>query len=97
MGKKYSAEERNEAVRLAGEIGAKAASVRLGINTDTIYTWISKTRQKESKTAATIAAHGETEGLAAENEHLRKQLREQEEEIELLQDALGFFAKRRKK
>ena len=35
--------------------------------------------------------------LADENKQLRRELREREEEIEILQDALGFFVKRRKK
>jgi transposase-like protein len=46
MAKQYTPEERHEAVKLAGEIGTKAASERLGINIDTIYTWISKARQR---------------------------------------------------
>jgi transposase len=37
------------------------------------------------------------EGLAAENDALRKALREKEQEVEILQEALGFFVKRRKK
>ena len=97
MGNKYSEEERNEAVRLSGEIGVRAASTRLGINQDTIYTWVSKAKQREAKAAETVAGYGGTEGLATENERLRKQLQEREEEIEILQDALGFFAKCRKR
>ena len=97
MGKIYSATERSEAVKLASEIGTKAAAERLGINLDTLYTWISKAKRRAVQSAETVASYGGAEGMALENERLRKQLREREEEIEILQDALGFFAKRRKK
>lgn len=96
MAKQYSSEERYEAVKLAGEIGAKAASERLGINLDTLYTWTSKARKRSETVAAVIREKG-PEGLLIENEHLKKELQEREQEIEILQDALGFFAKRRKK
>lgn len=97
MSKIYSAEERSEAVRLAAEIGTKAASERLGINIDTVYTWISKAKRRAQQTANTVAAYGGSEGMAAENERLRKLLHEREQEVEILQDALGFFVKRQKK
>jgi transposase-like protein len=97
MSKIYSAEERSEAVRLAAEIGTKAASERLGINIDTVYTWISKAKRRAQETATTVAAYGGPEGMAAENERLRKLLHEREQEVEILQDALGFFVKRQKK
>lgn len=97
MGKVYSAEERAEAVKLAREIGAATAAQRLGINVDTIYTWVSKAKRREAQNAALVAEHGGAEGLAAENERLRRQLKEREEEVEILQNALGFFVKRQKK
>ena len=37
MGKRYTNEERQEALKLADEIGPAAAARRLGINTDTLY------------------------------------------------------------
>ena len=37
MGKRYTKEERREALKLAEEIGAAAAARRLGINVDTLY------------------------------------------------------------
>ena len=45
MAKKYTAEERAEAVKLAREIGNRAAADRLDINIDTLYNWLS-TRNK---------------------------------------------------
>lgn len=93
MGKTYSNQEREEALKLAREIGTAAASQRLGINADTMYTWQSKARKRAANPPSPM---GEGD-MKAELASLRKRLREQEEEIEILQDALGFFAKRRKK
>lgn len=96
MGKRYTLEERQEALKLAAEIGNKAASERLDINLDTLYTWISKDKNRRDKLQAVVQEKG-PEGLAAENDALRKALREKEQEVEILQEALGFFVKRRKK
>ena len=72
MAKKYTAEERAAAVKLAHEIGNRAAADRLDI----------KPSQAE---------------MELENEQLRKALAEKETEVEILQDALGFFVSSRKK
>jgi transposase len=37
------------------------------------------------------------EEIKAENDRLRKELKQAREDIEILQDALGFFAKSRRK
>ena len=95
MGKRYTLEERQEALKLAVEIGNKAAAERLDINLDTLYTWISKDKNRRDKLQAVVQEKG-PEGLAAENDALRKALREKEQEVEILQEALGFFVKRQK-
>ena len=95
MGKRYTKEERQEALKLAEEIGAAAAARRLGINVDTLYGW--RVREKERAAALKAAVGGRSEEeLAAEVEALRKQLRQAQQDVEILQEALGFFAKRRK-
>ena len=96
MVKKYTEEERNEALRLAKEIGVRGASQRMGISEDTLYTWQSKAKRRAGEVATALEEKG-PEGLLRENEALRKELKEKAEEIEILQDALGFFVKRRKK
>jgi transposase len=96
MSKKYTAEERDEALKLAGEIGNRQASERLGINIDTIYTWISKFKQRREHVSAVFEEKGPV-GLVAENERLRLELRQSRDEVEILQEALSFFVKRRKK
>ena len=97
MAKKYTPEFRAEAVKLSQEIGARPASERLNINRHTMYTWISKAKQRQREVDALIQNKGGTVAFADENNQLRRRLREREEEIEILQDALGFFVKRRKK
>jgi transposase-like protein len=93
MAKKYTAEERAEAVKLAHEIGNRAAADRLDINIDTLYNWLSKDKKHEEQTRPK-PSQAEME---LENEQLRKALAEKETEVEILQDALGFFVSSRKK
>ena len=95
MGKRYTSEERREALKLADEIGPAAAARRLGINTDTLYGW--RSREKEQTAALEAAVGGRSEaGLLAEIKALREQLKQARQDVEILQEALGFFAKRRR-
>jgi len=96
MANRYSNEGRQEAVKLAREIWSKTASERLGINLDTLYTWISKDK-KHGEAAFVGSGNKRAEDHDVEIERLQKELHEAREEIEILQDALGFFVKRRKK
>jgi len=96
MANKYSAEERAEALKLADEIGAAAAAQRLGMNADTIYGW--RNRAKNKGVVLNNAGQPMSEDeLRVENTRLGKELREAREEVQILQDALGFFVKRQKK
>ena len=94
MKKVYSAEERYEALKLANEIGNKAAAERLGIKLDTLYTWI---KAKTGKVGYCDNPGNIPITDPNRLKQLEKELREAREEIEILQDALGFFVKRRKK
>ena len=87
MAKKYTAEERAEAVKLAREIGNRAAADRLDINIDTLYNWLRKDKKHEEETRPK-PSQAEME---LENEQLRKALAEKETEVEILQDALSFL------
>ncbi|MFH0894106.1 MAG: transposase [Bacteroidota bacterium] len=95
MKKAYSAEERFEALKLAKEIGNQAAADRLGIKVDTLYAWISKA--KKGKSGFSEDPGNIPIADTTRLKELEKELREAREEIEILQDALGFFVKRRKK
>lgn len=93
MAKKYTPEERAEAIKLAREIGNRTAAERLDINIDTLYNWLSK----EKKLAEETRPKQSQAELEKELERLRKALAEKETEVEILQDALGFFVNSRKK
>jgi transposase len=96
MSKVYSQQEKAEALKLMKEVGTRVTSERLEISQDTLYTWASKERKRKEAVNAVVAEKG-PEGLVAEVEQLRKELAEKDEEVEILKDALGFFAKRRKR
>jgi transposase len=93
MANKYSAEERAEALKLADEIGATTAAQRLGIKADTIYGWRGRAKKKGIILNQAGQPMSEDE-LRVENARLTKELKEAKEEVEILQDALGFFVKR---
>lgn len=96
MGNLYSQEEREEALKLADEIGTAAAARRLGINVDTLYGWRGRRKKKQDGLEQELAGRSEAD-LMAENAQLRAALRQAQQDVEILQEALGFFAKRRKK
>jgi transposase len=96
MSRVYSQQEKDEAMKLVSEIGTRMTSERLGISQDTLYTWAAKERKRKETVDAIMAEKG-PDGLIAENERLKKELADRSEEVEILKDALGFFAKRQKK
>ena len=73
MGKRYTSEERREALKLADEIGPAAAARRLGINTDTLYGWRSREKERTAALEAAVGGRSEAE-LLAEIKALREQL-----------------------
>ena len=91
MKKVYSKEERAEALKLASEIGVTAAGRQLGINPNTMSNW------RNRKPKAGLADGLCEDDLRNEVVRLKKELAEKAEEVEILQAALGFFAKGRKK
>jgi transposase len=96
MANKYTAEERAEALKLAEEIGIAGAAKRLGILENTLYGW--RGRIKEKQVIRNEAGEPMTlEESKTENARLKKELRQAQQDIEILQEALGFFAKSRKK
>ena len=95
MGKRYTEEEKIEALKLAEEIGVAAAARRLGINEDTLYGWRGRSKKQAAQQEAEKNGRSEAE-LLEEMKKLRAQLKQAQQEVEILQEALGFFAKRRK-
>ena len=90
---KYSEEFKEEAVKLSDEIGLKKAAAQLGIQYYTLSDW-------RSKRNAAVKA----QKYQMSDEEANRQIRELSREIaelrranDILKDALGFFAKDRKK
>ena len=89
----YSREFKEEALKLSDEIGVQRAASQLGVPYYSLADWRSNRRRRlkdphKPLTEAEQAAR--LKELERENEELRKA-------NEILKDALGFFAKDRKK
>jgi transposase len=87
--KRYTAEFKAEALKLAERISVAEAAERLGIYPSQIYSW--RSALNNSRTGV------ERESLlATENARLKRQLAEQAEELEILKKAATYFAKHQK-
>ena len=75
-GKQYSEEYKKEAVKLAKEIGNKAAAEELGIPKGTIGTWVSKAKAGEIDTGAGTRTPEESLSLAQQLKELNEFLGE---------------------
>lgn len=95
--KSYSKEFKAQALKLSDEIGAKQAASQLGIPYFTLADWRNRTREKIEGTTP----EGGSEKQLTEQELRIRELEKENAELrnanEILKDALGFFAKDRKK
>ena len=88
---KYSKEFKEEALKLSDEIGVKKASQQLGVQYYTLADW-----RKDRKAALSrpklsdVEADNRISELERENAELKKA-------NDILKDALGFFAKDRRR
>ena len=89
--KRYSKEFREEALKLSDEIGVKNAAKQLGIAYYTLADWRSIRRNKPSAKAPS------EQELIIRNRELELENAELRTANEILGDALGFFAKDRRK
>ena len=90
---KYSKEFKEEAIKLSDEIGLKKAAQQLGIQYYTLSDWRSKRNaaiKAQKNQMSDEEANKQILELERENAELRKA-------NDILKDALGFFAKDRKK
>lgn len=87
--KTYSAEFKEEALKLAAKVGMAQAARELNVYESQLYAWRS-TAQKKASTSERESS------LAAENARLKRQLAEQAEELEILKKAATYFAKNQK-
>lgn len=89
---RYSKEFKDEALKLSDEIGVKKAAEQLGIKYYTIADW------RSSRKVAAENAHPMSEAeLKIRNRELERENGELRRANDILKDALGFFAKDRKK
>ena len=88
----YSKEFKAEAIRLSDEIANKKAAEQLGIPYYTLADWRNH-RKHKPKEIETLSE----EELRIRNRELEREIRELQEANNILKDALGFFAKDRKK
>lgn len=101
IGKQYDEEFKKQAIKLAKEIGTKAAADELCIPKGT---WVQKARIGEIDTGAGSRTPGESltiaQQLQAANKRIKeleKKNRELEELNEFLEEASAFFAANRRK
>lgn len=84
--KTYSAEFKEEALKLATKIGIAQAARELTVYESQLYAWRNAAQKKASTSERESA-------LSAENAKLKRQLAEQAEELEILKKAATYFAK----
>jgi len=89
--KKYPAEFKESSVRLAVESNQPVAQTarELGININTLHTWIKKYHQPKTDTRTSV----NDQHIYDENKKLRKEIARLREEREILKKAAVFFAK----
>ena len=104
VAKQYDEEFKTQAIKLAKEIGNKAAADELGIPKGTLGTWLHKARKGEIDTGAGTRTPEESLNLAQQLQAANKKIKEQEKRIreleelnEFLEEASAFFAASRQK
>lgn len=90
--RQYSTDFKEQALKLSDEIGLQRASEQLGVNYGTLSGWRKKRKRKNGENIAV-----ETSLLTDREKQLLKENQELKETNEILKDALGFFARDRKK
>lgn len=88
----YSKEFKEEAKRLSDEIGLKKAAAQLGIPYYTLADWRNRSKHKPKETVELSEKE-----LRIRNRELEREVAELREANNILKDALGFFAKDRKR
>lgn len=92
----YEKEFKEQAVKLALEIGQNKAAKQLGIPASTLVGWV---KAKKSYEENAFIGSGKTRSISATEKEieLAKKVKELERANEILKEALSFFVKSRKK
>jgi len=88
----YNKEFRDQALKLSDDMGLKKASDQLGVKYSTLSGW---RRNRNKQSINTVQQ--ETTPLTDRELKLQQENQELKQANEILKDALGFFAKDRKK
>ena len=88
MGRKYDMVFKEEAVKLSNEIGLADAANRLGVPYQTLSEWRKKRCPVQQQEAT---------GKSARERELEAEVAELKRTVDVLQEAMGFFARRPKK
>lgn len=97
MGRQYTKEFKEEAVKLSDEIGLNEAVRQLGVPYQTLSEWRKK-RSRYGERAIVGSGHARPpEGKTPREIELEKENAELKRVTKVLQDALGFFAETRRK
>lgn len=96
--RRYDKEFKKQAVALSDEVGIRQAARQLGIPHETIYSWRSQ-MQKRGQQSFIGSGHSyrDTAGKTPRELELEREVAELQRANDILKDALGFFAKDRKK
>lgn len=90
--KKYDKEYKEETVKLSDEMGVKKAASQLGLQYYTLAEW-----RKKRKAGTKFPDEATDTEQRARIRELERECNELRQANEILKDALGFFAKDRKK
>ncbi len=94
--RKYDKEFKEEAVKLSDEVGIKQAAAQLGVAYYTLSEW--RQKRKAYGDHAFVGSGIRRDAPLDEHERqLMKEIAELRKANEILKDALGFFAKDRKR
>jgi transposase len=95
MGKAYSLEYREEALKLMSEIGRGAASKKLGICASSLDNW--KSSAEKSKKWESISELETVREMQLKIKEMEKEMSRLKKENEFLEEATRFFAAHRQK
>lgn len=98
MKRKYDKQFKEEAIQLSEEIGVKCAAEQLGVPYHTLSDWRCKKRSHgDGAFVGSGHLYTSTAGMTSKEQELKRENDELRRANEILKDALGFFAKDRKK
>ncbi len=83
---RHSQQYKIESLALAEKVGVPTAARQLGLHESQVYSWRSKARLSQERSAV-------EERLLVENARLKRQLAEQAEELVIVKKAAAYFAK----